>query len=271
MFGRPRRARHASKPREKSGSADSDEGTEPSSTPAKPGAPSGRAWLFCIPMQVGPATEYARSRRHWLFQILFLQVVMWLVRAVVLRDTVATLWMAAVIVLGGYAYHHQMNISYVCAWGLMCFVNGIFDTILLCVGLGTGESAEHSLVRVFLVLAYMMGATLARHMYIDYALHENVPVKEWSRICDPFGRFTSMVSAEPKEFLPCQMQPQPSYGTASAVGGAQVDRDEGPAAAAMRGDAEAGQAGVPGEDGSKLQPTSDNPFMTGPLSSADLP
>lgn len=128
-------------------------------------------FLFCIPIQVGPASPYCRNVRHWMHAILFAQVAMCILRVAWLSDIPGGLWMAALCALGWYAYSQDMNITYICLWGAGCILNGIFDTIGLVVGvilkvltLQFLEILLHALVPV----SELLGGAYAWHLYLDY-------------------------------------------------------------------------------------------------------
>eukprot|EP00913_Durusdinium_trenchii_P019778 g18592.t1 len=74
-------------------------------------------WLFCIPIQVGPATEYARGLRHWFAFIILLQVAEGVCQLVLKTALLNALYMA------------DMNITYVCLWGLTSLFLGVMAII----------------------------------------------------------------------------------------------------------------------------------------------
>jgi len=257
-------------------------------------------------MQVGPATEYAKSQSYWLVRVVSFQLIMLLARAMVVGDTIGSLWMGLTITIGVFAWQHQMNISYICAWGLLCGVNGTLDIIVFLGGVMRGESGMSLLIRVLVFISYLCGAALARHLYIDYALTENVPVREWSRICDPFGTFAAKFDKDggTTDSLKANVHtPGYTYNSAAAAQGPppsdkaaayqSTARDganqiyagaaAGAAAAANQGQDAASaareaayaqyQRAAPAnmDDPSRMQPVGSNPFMTGPLRAQDLP
>lgn len=134
---------------------------------------AGRAgnFLFFIPIQVGPASPYARNLRHWMQVILFVQVVICVVRFVVLMDVLGGLWMSALVAVGCYAYSQEMNITYICVWGAGCGICGVFDTVALIVPLLldvlTLQLLE-ILVRALVPVSEVLGAAYAWHLYLDY-------------------------------------------------------------------------------------------------------
>mmetsp|Transcript_1040 Transcript_1040/g.2927 ORF Transcript_1040/g.2927 Transcript_1040/m.2927 type:complete len:392 (-) Transcript_1040:53-1228(-) len=149
-----------------------------------------RDWLFCIPVQVGPATSYARSTHHWLFLILGIQAFLCFLRFVVLYDFTGGLWMALVVALGLYAYRQDMNITYVCCWGLACAANGIFDILSLLLPWMFGLAFRgllDTLVMMATPLAYGMGTLFAWHLYHDY--EEAHGEKTMLGKYDPMGKY----------------------------------------------------------------------------------
>lgn len=48
-----------------------------------------------------------------------------------LLDIIGAFIMAIMIGLGWYAWKQDMHITFVCYWGMLCFINGIFDMVKL--------------------------------------------------------------------------------------------------------------------------------------------
>merc|ERR1719183_2138210 len=93
-----------------------------------------RHFLFgipLIPVQVGPKTPLAGNLQHWFQIILVLQLLAIILRILIISDFFGGLWMLAVLSVGAYAWKEDMNITYVCFWGLGCTVNAFFDILAL--------------------------------------------------------------------------------------------------------------------------------------------
>eukprot|EP00403_Amphidinium_massartii_P011927 CAMPEP_0178422318 /NCGR_PEP_ID=MMETSP0689_2-20121128/27109_1 /TAXON_ID=160604 /ORGANISM="Amphidinium massartii, Strain CS-259" /LENGTH=198 /DNA_ID=CAMNT_0020043873 /DNA_START=24 /DNA_END=620 /DNA_ORIENTATION=+ len=84
-----------------------------------------------IPSISGPPTEYARSMWPLLLLILAVQTVVCILRLVLLLDIMGGFVMAIAIGLGWYAAKEDMNITFLCYWGMMCLFNGVFDSVQL--------------------------------------------------------------------------------------------------------------------------------------------
>mmetsp|Transcript_41631 Transcript_41631/g.107720 ORF Transcript_41631/g.107720 Transcript_41631/m.107720 type:complete len:223 (+) Transcript_41631:145-813(+) len=162
-----------------------------------------KKFLFIIPLQVGPATPYARNLRDWMHGILVFQAVVCILRFAVLLHMFGGLWMAAICGLGWFAWYHEMNITYICSWGLACAVNGIMDVAAIIIPLVWGALTFQFLsttVRVLIPFSELLGAGFAWHLYLDYehnvshgeGLLENVP--------DPMAKFINEEGVKPDEY-----------------------------------------------------------------------
>lgn len=167
---------------------------------AQVGPADHRTWLGFIPVQVGPPTAYAKSITHWLHFILLLMTIVLVLRLVVLVDILGGLWMIAAIALGFYAWHSDMNISYICVWGLICAMNCIFDAIGQAIPILlslTSLSLLSTAVRVSIPVVYFVAAFFALHVYHDYEdAHGHRPLVA----ADPLGKFFDRY--DPNEHLP---------------------------------------------------------------------
>lgn len=135
------------------------------------GGNSAQSFLFCIPVQVGPASAYARNVKHWFHFILIIQVVVCFLRFVMLSDLLGGFWMTLLCALGWYAYKEDMNITYICLWGLGCFVNGIFDILSIVLPVALNLITLDLLgvfIRACVPASELLGAAYAWHLYLDY-------------------------------------------------------------------------------------------------------
>ncbi|CAK9104916.1 unnamed protein product [Durusdinium trenchii] len=145
-------------------------------------------WLFCIPIQVGPATEYARGLRHWFAFIILLQVAEGVCQLVLKTALLNALYMAVAAFIGLYAWYQDMNITYVCLWGLTSLFLGVMAIISNLIPVITGVL---SLDVVGLVLAisgpliYALAGAFAWHLYNDYAEDHGRKASSF----DPFGQY----------------------------------------------------------------------------------
>mmetsp|Transcript_142633 Transcript_142633/g.443630 ORF Transcript_142633/g.443630 Transcript_142633/m.443630 type:complete len:189 (-) Transcript_142633:66-632(-) len=127
--------------------------------------------------------------------ILIVQAVVCVCRFVILIDFSGGLWMALVVSLGYYAMLQGMNITYVCCWGLMCGVNGIFDVlgfILPCIiGLLKFRFLS-TCVRVCIPVSYLAGALFAWHLYLDFEHHRGYDISKF----DPMAKCADAFDCE---------------------------------------------------------------------------
>lgn len=264
-----------------------------------------REWFFGIPLQVGPPTVYARSVNYWLLRILFLQVIGCIIRVAVMKDVSGGLWMAVAASVGAYAYRQDMNITYVCCWGLLCLLNALFDVVAVIwtLSLGGDMVASDTLVMIYVPIVYLLGALFARHLYLDYCRQENItPLAKadvFAKVAGPNQGAATTYQGNGAGAPPAAAA-QPGGSTAmrdlSALGSSFFSSMTGSASkgaagvatygtytanaandAAARGEAVASEMrqGQPGaadvEAPEKMEAVSTNPFMTGPLHTDQLP
>merc|ERR1719162_2491143 len=84
-----------------------------------------------MPMQMGGASDYARSMSPIMLAILVIQTMVCTLRMFVLLDIMGGFIMAIAIGLGWYAWKEDMHITFICYWGLMSLFNGAFDLVKL--------------------------------------------------------------------------------------------------------------------------------------------
>lgn len=163
------------------------------------------AFLFCIPLQVGPATPYARNVRHWFKTILLIQVGVCIARVFMLKDIVGGFWMILLCILGVYALREDMNITYVCCWGLFCGLNSLGDILGLTLSLLFDLlkfNLFDILLRVLAPLSELLGAFFAWHLYLDYFEVGGGKASAVSgllkKMPDPMGRLVE--TSDPKDY-----------------------------------------------------------------------
>eukprot|EP00929_Paragymnodinium_shiwhaense_P025262 TRINITY_DN15330_c0_g1_i1.p1 TRINITY_DN15330_c0_g1~~TRINITY_DN15330_c0_g1_i1.p1 ORF type:complete len:205 (-),score=43.64 TRINITY_DN15330_c0_g1_i1:72-686(-) len=84
-----------------------------------------------MPMQLGAPTSFAIRQRPWLAAVLVLQSLVCLLRFAVLCDVIGGILMMFMVGIGWYAWREVMNITYICCWGIICFVNSTLDFVRL--------------------------------------------------------------------------------------------------------------------------------------------
>mmetsp|Transcript_102581 Transcript_102581/g.311490 ORF Transcript_102581/g.311490 Transcript_102581/m.311490 type:complete len:175 (-) Transcript_102581:47-571(-) len=152
-------------------------------------------YLFGIPVHHGPGTPYATRMQHWMHAILMAQLVMCCLRFGVLFDILGGFWMLLMIGLGYHAWHQNMSITYVCAWGLACLVNGVFDVLAIILPLIFDAFRFKALtmtIRICLPLSELFGAAFAWHLYHDFAVNWHMPVSDY----DPLSKLVNEVDPE---------------------------------------------------------------------------
>lgn len=136
--------------------------------------------LAPLPIQIGPPTQYALSRRHHLLAVLILQTVVCILRVVATLDVLGGFIMAVTIGIGLYGWKDDMNVTFIIYWGMLNFINGVFDIIRL-----IDLSVNHTdvplwskdlpmpirlanLVLVLVPISELLGVPLACNLYTDY-------------------------------------------------------------------------------------------------------
>merc|ERR1719181_441702 len=80
---------------------------------------------------MGGASEYAKSRSGVMLALLILQTTLCVLRMVMLLDIMGGFIMGIAIGLGWYAWKEDMNITFICYWGMISLFNGAFDLVKL--------------------------------------------------------------------------------------------------------------------------------------------
>jgi len=130
-----------------------------------------RKFFGFIPVQVGPASQYARRVQKWMQAILVIQFAVCLVRFVALHDFAGCFWLVLICAVGWYAWSQDMNITYICVWGLACFFGFVFDTAALVLPLLLDMVTMSWLMiplRALVPACELLGAAFAWHLYHDY-------------------------------------------------------------------------------------------------------
>lgn len=155
-------------------------------------------WFGLLPIQVGPASPYARNVQHWLKAILCLQVVTCVCRFFILKEITGGCYMAVICALGWYAVKQDMNITWVCLWGLACAVNSCFDVFTLLFTLIFAIvrlNIFDVVLRILAPLSELLGVGFAWHLYLDFEEGKDSPISGWS---DPMGKLVN--STDPAEY-----------------------------------------------------------------------
>lgn len=139
-----------------------------------------RTCRFCccsFPVQVGPPTQYARSRRLHLLILLLVQTVISLVKLSVELWPFSGILHVLMVIFGFFAYYHDMNISYICIYGLVAWITCLLQTIFFIIALvvrGWPYPVLESFVRAFVILSAFCGGVFSYWMWEDYVGQEVV-------------------------------------------------------------------------------------------------
>eukprot|EP00929_Paragymnodinium_shiwhaense_P011615 TRINITY_DN117591_c0_g1_i1.p1 TRINITY_DN117591_c0_g1~~TRINITY_DN117591_c0_g1_i1.p1 ORF type:complete len:206 (+),score=19.52 TRINITY_DN117591_c0_g1_i1:142-759(+) len=155
-----------------------------------------------MPMQIGPPTQYALNRRPFLLLLLVLQAIVCVMRMVVLLDVMGGFIMAITIGLGVYGWKEHMNITFISYWGMLSFINGVFDAVKaldyavkLPVGLFSSTLPDQQKLLHGVLLAVplieLIGCPLAYWLHQDYVsddvMQENSRGGEWGGAAPNYG------------------------------------------------------------------------------------
>merc|ERR1719356_261128 len=157
--------------------------------PPKQGA-NDTLWFCGIPIKTGPGNTYSRNLIQWMHIIVVFQAIACGAKIVILREYIGAIWMCAVVAVGYYAMHQDMNITFICLWGILCMINGIFDLIGLVLPFIISLvrlNVLHLIAGVASPLSYLLGAVFAVHLYQVSADDDDV------RPLIPEGQFVQQV------------------------------------------------------------------------------
>eukprot|EP00746_Dinoflagellata_sp_MGD_P038212 gnl/MRDRNA2_/MRDRNA2_19198_c0_seq1.p1 gnl/MRDRNA2_/MRDRNA2_19198_c0~~gnl/MRDRNA2_/MRDRNA2_19198_c0_seq1.p1 ORF type:complete len:193 (+),score=10.89 gnl/MRDRNA2_/MRDRNA2_19198_c0_seq1:65-643(+) len=142
---------------------------------------------FALPIQVGPPTEYALRMRPLYIFILLLQTLTCGFRIFLFLDIWGGFIMILQLAMGWVAVKNHMDIQFICYFGMMCLINGVFDLVRLIdmavharVSLfNTKESTMHNVIAGILVAiptCTLLAVPLCVSLYHDYCGQgENMP------------------------------------------------------------------------------------------------
>jgi len=194
--------------------------------------PGGNQFQF-FPTQVGGPTPYARSRRLLFIGIVVYQLLMGIMALVEFMNFLSGILMIMGTMTAVLALKEDMNITYVCWWGVMStvgFVAGVVGALI-----GFAVKISTIIIKFNIPLSCFFGMMMAWWLYTDYEAEHpesNDMVASWLRA---FGLLKpKQVQANPGAF------PQlPQFGTGN------LDAIKG---GAMAGVAGAGAYGAMGQE-----------------------
>lgn len=133
-----------------------------------------------MPMQYGPPSNYALSRRPLLVFVLTFQAIVCFMRIFLCLDIMGGFLMSIMIGMGFYAWRQEINITMIAYWGMLCLVNGVFDLVrfidyavkLMGPFMSSELSSRYNLTNLTMLLvplSQLAGAPLAYFLFKDYA------------------------------------------------------------------------------------------------------
>merc|ERR1719506_2048523 len=84
-----------------------------------------------MPQQIGGPSEFALRMMSWMLAILVVESLTCALRMFILLDIMGGFIMAIAIGLGWYAWKQDMDITFICYWGMLSLFNGVFDLVKL--------------------------------------------------------------------------------------------------------------------------------------------
>jgi len=179
-----------------------------------------------FPMQVGPPTQYARDKRPILCLILLVQTALIITHCVFSFDIIGALIMCVNVFVGFLSWQQEMNITYLCIYGIVCFLNGLFSLVMaflvILVEIATVQIGA-VISSCFLPMANFAGAYLAYLVWKDWQMKEKkqgiyATKSSWSSLAAPaaglFGLGSMFSTAENAPLNSAQ-----STGSGSMFGG----------------------------------------------------
>eukprot|EP00747_Dinoflagellata_sp_TGD_P167096 gnl/TRDRNA2_/TRDRNA2_190954_c0_seq1.p1 gnl/TRDRNA2_/TRDRNA2_190954_c0~~gnl/TRDRNA2_/TRDRNA2_190954_c0_seq1.p1 ORF type:complete len:187 (+),score=33.09 gnl/TRDRNA2_/TRDRNA2_190954_c0_seq1:94-654(+) len=133
-----------------------------------------------MPSPSGPPSDYLLRRRPVVIAVLITQTILCALRIALFLDILGGFIMAIVVGVGWYAVKQDMNITFLCYWGIMCFIQGIFGLVTIIDAgvhgavLWDKEHLVKSIVLLGVPIMYIVGSILAYCFYQD-ATEEYLP------------------------------------------------------------------------------------------------
>jgi len=138
-----------------------------------------------IPVQVGPPTEYARKLKPWLFGLLLVQVALTIWYELFKFHLLGVFVQAVQIGIGYYAWVQDMNITLVCIFGVVCFINGVILTVMALVPICSSAlrlNIQDTVAACFMPFGNLAGAVLARLVYVDWKKNQDEIESKYARM-----------------------------------------------------------------------------------------
>jgi len=142
--------------------------------------PGGQQFQF-FPVQVGGATPYAKSRKPHFVVICVYQVIMAVMALIEFANFLSGIIMILGCLVALWAFKEDMNITYICWWGMLCvagFIAGMVGALI-----GFAVMLSTIVLKFNIPLSCLFGMALAWNLYSDYEenKHCNDHVGSWLR------------------------------------------------------------------------------------------
>jgi len=142
--------------------------------------PGGQQFQF-FPVQVGGPTPYARSRRPVFVGICIYQALMAILALIEFANFLSGIIMIMGLMVAFWAFKEDMNITYVCWWGVLClagFVGGLVAAFI-----GFAVKISTIVLKFNIPFSCLLGMGLAWFLYVDYETehHCTDTVGSWLR------------------------------------------------------------------------------------------
>jgi len=142
--------------------------------------PGGQQFQF-FPVQVGGPTPYARSRRPVFVGVCIYQALMAILALIEFANFLSGIIMIMGLMVAFWAFKEDMNITYVCWWGVLClagFIAGLVGALI-----GFAVLLSTIVLKFNIPFTCFLGMGLAWFLYVDYETehHCTDTVGSWLR------------------------------------------------------------------------------------------
>jgi len=127
--------------------------------------PGGATFQF-FPVQVGGPTPYAKSRRALFIGVSFYQLLMAIMALVEFMNFLSGMLMFTGCLVALWAFKEDMNITYVCWWGVMSFIGFVAGMVGALIGFAVKISTI--VIKFNIPLSCFFGMVVAWWLYQDY-------------------------------------------------------------------------------------------------------
>lgn len=221
-----------------------------------------------FPTQVGPPTEYAKSRQYVLIVIGLYQLVMGAMAVIEFKNYFSGVVMALGCIIASTSWMENMNITYICWWGTFSLIGFIVGTVFAFIGLSPKISLV--LIKFNIPFSCFCGVVLAWWLYSNYETEMpcNDILGDWCRSIGLLGpKPVPKVESAPASATLLSSSYLPSFGAGfGGVDAAKIQAQEKAMAAAMVAGGAAGAYGATAQAKAEqgAADVKSDPFMTQP-------